>query len=337
MHSKLNILLTSSQVLTTPPSKYGGTEEVVANLAKGLADRGHEVTVASAKGSEQEFRRRFPKCNVEFIEGYPPLEGTEYDLAELYKDRIDEFDVVNHHGWSDAPHRLRKDVFHTIHGPYPGVMSKSRSIALSEGHRQHLMRTQPVDDCYFVYNGIDVDRYPYQEEKGDYLLYLARVDKSKGALDFIDICRRTGERGIIAGDDSLISDYRYVEEVIYQVDMCDDVDYLGEVSREYASELLRGAKALVAPLSDTWVEPFGLVYVEAQLSGCPVLVRKSGSTPEVVKHDVSGFALENLDDFPEYVHRLDEIKPEDCRNYAEKFNINQMAKDYEKVYGQGVA
>ena len=37
---------------TVPPQKYGGSELIVANLAKGLVDLGHEVSTFACGGSE---------------------------------------------------------------------------------------------------------------------------------------------------------------------------------------------------------------------------------------------------------------------------------------------
>ena len=52
------------------------------------------------------------------------------------------------------------------------------------------------------------------------------------------------------------------------------------------SALLKGARALVAPI--TWNEPFGLIAIEAMLSGCPVVGFPRGSLPEFVKKGVTG-------------------------------------------------
>ena len=45
--------------------------------------------------------------------------------------------------------------------------------------------------------------------------------------------------------------------------------YLGAVGTAKKVPLLRDARALLAPI--TWDEPFGLVLIEAMLSGCPVV------------------------------------------------------------------
>ena len=47
----MKIALVSTVFLRTPPEKYGGTERVVANLADGLVDAGHDVTLFATGNS----------------------------------------------------------------------------------------------------------------------------------------------------------------------------------------------------------------------------------------------------------------------------------------------
>jgi hypothetical protein len=51
-HLAMRIALIAPPWYTIPPSGYGGIEWVVALLADGLTDRGHEVTVFAAPGSD---------------------------------------------------------------------------------------------------------------------------------------------------------------------------------------------------------------------------------------------------------------------------------------------
>ena len=51
--------------------------------------------------------------------------------------------------------------------------------------------------------------------------------------------------------------------------------------------LLRDARALLAPID--WNEPFGLILIEAMLSGCPVVAFRHGSVPELIEQGVTGY------------------------------------------------
>ena len=66
----MRIAQVSPPWLAVPPKGYGGIEWVVALLADGLVDRGHDVTLVGAGNSAT--RARFvPTCPVAQTEGTP--------------------------------------------------------------------------------------------------------------------------------------------------------------------------------------------------------------------------------------------------------------------------
>jgi glycosyltransferase involved in cell wall biosynthesis len=81
---------------TIPPSGYGGIEWVVALLADGLADRGHEVTLFAPPGSQTEAELVPPLGEV------PPAEligDPWYEAAPAVSayDRGEGFDLLHDH------------------------------------------------------------------------------------------------------------------------------------------------------------------------------------------------------------------------------------------------
>ena len=103
--------------------------------------------------------------------------------------------------------------------------------------------------------------------------------------------------------------------------------------------MLRHARALLAPI--TWDEPFGLVAIEAMLSGCPVVGFPRGSLPELVEHGVTGYLAHNE---AEMVHLVRPGGPIDgfdrlrCRMRAiARFSSARMVADYERLYSMMVA
>ena len=55
------------------------------------------------------------------------------------------------------------------------------------------------------------------------------------------------------------------------------VTYLGPIGTEQKVPLLSRARALLSPID--WNEPFGLILIEAMLSGCPVVPSAGGVSP----------------------------------------------------------
>ena len=104
-----------------PPEAYGGTERVVALLADGLVDAGHDVTLFASGDSQTRARLEsvFHTAPSEWI-GHTYWEMQHAVHAFL---KADEFDVMHDHtgmlglafgGLVDVP------FCHTVHGPLDG-------------------------------------------------------------------------------------------------------------------------------------------------------------------------------------------------------------------------
>src|SRR5690606_10452403 len=72
------------------------------------------------------------------------------------------------------------------------------------------------------------------------------------------------------------------------------VEFLGEINDREKSSFLGDAAALLLPID--WPEPFGLVMIEAFACGTPVIAFRRGSVPEVVRHGVTGFIVDNVEE-----------------------------------------
>jgi glycosyltransferase involved in cell wall biosynthesis len=109
------------------------------------------------------------------------------------------------------------------------------------------------------------------------------------------------------------------------------VQYVGYVDPAERDELLGGARALLYPVQSP--EPFGLVLVEAMMSGTPVAALGLGAVPELVEEEVTG-AWEPPDgDIRAAVTRCLALDREAVRARAlERFSPDRMAADYEAVF-----
>src|SRR5918997_1521410 len=95
MPGPLSIALLGPPWIPIPPPGYGGIELVLALLADGLVDAGHDVTLYAAPGSET--RARLVPTYDE-----PPLDQIGQGLPELRHAlacllEAERFDVVNDH------------------------------------------------------------------------------------------------------------------------------------------------------------------------------------------------------------------------------------------------
>src|SRR4051794_32631273 len=92
---RLRIAILAPCWFAVPPVRYGGIEWIVALLADGLADAGHEVTLVASGGSQTR-----AELVVTFDE--PPSASIGMSLPEQAHTlacytRHDDFDVINDH------------------------------------------------------------------------------------------------------------------------------------------------------------------------------------------------------------------------------------------------
>ncbi len=98
-------------------------------------------------------------------------------------------------------------------------------------------------------------------------------------------------------------------------------EFLGEVTQSQKETLFKNAKAYLF-CSDN--EDFGMVSVEAQALGCPVIGYNSGGIKETVVHGKTGFLFDKLtpDSCTTAIQKLNQsrLSPQDCYRNALKFS-----------------
>lgn len=167
-------------------------------------------------------------------------------------------------------------------------------------------------------NYFDVNDFKYSPKKEDYFLYLGRVYDGKGVNIAIDATQRAGVKLVIAGQ----------KEEGYKLP--DHVEYVGYADTEKRKSLMAGARASFLP--SMYVEPFGGVQIENLLSGTPTITTDWGAFAENNLHGVTGYRCRVMQDFIDAIHRIDEIKPKDCRTWGENFSLEKVSLMYEKYF-----
>ncbi|MFO7774459.1 MAG: glycosyltransferase family 4 protein, partial [Candidatus Hydrogenedentota bacterium] len=179
-----------------------------------------------------------------------------------------------------------------------------------------------------VYNGIDTDLYPLQEERGGALVAYGRIHPEKGFHLAIEVAKKSGWRLIIAG---IIQDQAYFDEQIEPHIDGDQISFVGPVDVDGKNELFSQAAAVLH--LNTIPERFGLVMAESNCAGVPVIAMDLGSCREVIAHGETGFVVQDVDEAVESLKRLPEIDAKACRRRVEtKFSISSMVSGYEEAY-----
>src|SRR6185312_3441841 len=182
----------------------------------------------------------------------------------------------------------------TMHGP---VDAEHGEIMAALGETVHVVaisdaqRRDRADINWVatVYNAIDVEQYPFAQEKDDAVLWMGRFTPDKGPELAIDAAREAGVPIVLAGKCSEPAEQEFFDAEI-EPRLGDGVRYVGEVGGRAKRELCASARALVFPIQ--WEEPFGIVMLEALACGTPVVATARGSVPEVVEDGVNGVLLD---------------------------------------------
>ncbi|MDH4076252.1 MAG: glycosyltransferase, partial [Acidimicrobiia bacterium] len=205
------------------------------------------------------------------------------------------------------------------------------------GISRHQASTAPpeVPVAAVIHHGLDLDRYPYGPDGGDYLLALGRMNHDKGIDRAIDIARRAGMPLLIAAKMREPAEQRYFAEVI-EPHLDDRIRYVGEVGHADKIRLLQGARALLNPIR--WPEPFGLVMIEALACGTPVVTTNHGAAPEIVTHGETGLLSDDDAELVGAVLAVGELSRAACRARAEReFSAERMVTDHVAFFQMVVA
>ena len=129
-----------------------------------------------------------------------------------------------------------------------------------------------------VYGPVQIEKYIALERKpSDYYLFFGQITGYKRADIAIEACIRSGRKLIVAGAGVKKSIRKKIEKSGL-------VKFAGRVSEEEAFALFSQARALLYP----GIEDLGLVPIEANAAGCPVIAYRDGGAIETVKEDITG-------------------------------------------------
>jgi len=200
-------------------------------------------------------------------------------------------------------------------------------VSISEAQRL------PMPDANWlatVQHGVPEALYDPVYAAGSYLFFVGRISPEKRPDAAIAIAAAAGLPLKIAAKVDAV-DREYFKETIRPLLEHPLVEFLGEVDDARKGELLRGALALLFPID--WPEPFGLILIEALACGVPVIARRRGAVPEIIRDGVTGFVRETDEELVRAVHEVHRLDRRACRaEFETRFTAATMAGRYVDLY-----
>lgn len=349
----------------------GGTELFTYLLAEGLVKNGHDVTLYCAKGTKTSATQveicnpdeaMGGESNMEFV--YPL---TLVELRQALEDhKKNPYDIIH----SSIPkdfmttffaHDFNCPVVHTVHRDFLerekiynvykhlGISNNEHFVFVSQNaFKKSLYKKNGV----YIYNGIQIENFPFSETSGDKLLWFSRIDPVKGPKEAAQAAKEANRGLRLVGDIDRNAFAEYFRNEIQPL-LTPEITYEKSPDPEGRIKMYQEAKALL--FSIQWEEPFGLVLAESMACGTPIIAFARGSLPELVEDGKTGFLVNSSDtdirgDFQtkktgiaglvEAIDKLYSLSEEEykkirtnCRKRVEEmFTIEKTVKNYEELY-----
>ncbi len=290
-----------------PNNSSGGSNRLIDWLAVEQSKQGHRVYAMSSSGYSNRYYEHIKMPNDI---GYD-------DLIELIPDGITD---IEYHGGLDETivERLLSEYPRSLQVIHAGKGQGKKNVFVSRSHAERAGKR------VYAYNGVPEIDYIFNENKEDFLLFIAKVKRRKKGVDTaIKLAKKLKCKLIIAGGRRL----RCPETWFKWHPMITPVGYINGKEK---FEVLSKAKALIVPIR--WEEPFGLTIIEAMISGTPVIAFNRGAMKELIIDGVTGFLCNNESEMQDAIKNVHKISPLKCHEHAKRhFSSSVMYKKHEEL------
>ncbi len=308
----------------------GGLNVYVQQISKHLS-KTHNLTVVTAEKAENFKTDNLSFHSMDLFEPGLNIEDKEIFLQEFKETlsrafELQNYDIIHAHYWLSG--LIAKQISDELNIPYvftahslgvfldgynkervdceKMVMDSSNIITASSKYESSLItNSYDIDEKSIMQipPGIDKEIFTYDSnlERENILLSVGRIQEQKRQMEvlkFIDnfrkidtnfLCYFVGGPSGKSGDDYLIE----LKNTVKELNLDSNVEFLGNLTQTEIKILMNRSKLLI---HTSQYETFGLVAIEANAMGVPVLTTNRGSLMEIIEHNNNGYISENLID-----------------------------------------
>ena len=356
----------------------GGLNVYVQQISKQLSNK-NNVTVVTAEKAES-----FKIDNLEFhsldlFESGLSVDDKEIHLLEFKKNLeekfdLESFDIIHAHYWLSG--LVAKQISEELNIPYiftshslgvflegynkervdceKLVMRSSSFITASSQYENNLIsENYDIDKKKIkqITPGVDRKVFVLDEniKRENILLSIGRIQEQKRQLDvlkFLDnfrkidsnfLCYFVGGPSGKSGDDYL----NQLKDNVKELNLESNTEFLGNLTQLKIKELMNRSKLLI---HTSHFETFGLVAIEANTMGVPVLTTNQGPLSEIIENNVNGYLTEGLinsqvNNFVKNLLNDDKQFQKfqmNCHEKSKKFDWKSTAKELENLYNSAL-
>jgi D-inositol-3-phosphate glycosyltransferase len=350
----------------------GGLNVYVENISKQLS-KNNTVVVVTAEEAKS-----FKKDNLEFrsfnlFNQDLSTEDKESYLQEFIDKLFDSldlnsFDVIHAHYWlsgligRDLASKLNKPLIYTSHsfGVFLDGYNKERVdceklimlsanavTSSSKFEEEVILENYIVDSTKIKQITPGVDNEIFSPDlslnRENIFLSIGRIQEQKGQIEtikFLDNFRKVENnfQCYFVGGPSGKTGHAYLEnlkQTVSELNLDSHIDFLGNLSQEKVRDLLNKSKLLI---HTSKLETFGLVAIEANAMGVPVLTNNNGSLLEIIDNNKNGLYSENLLDgsvnyfVQDLLNNNFDENMQNCIEKSKKYSWKNTLNDLEALY-----
>ena len=354
----------------------GGMSVYVQQISKYLSQN-HNVTVVTGEKADSFTDKNLEFISLDIFESELNVEDKEIYLQEFKNKLVDSldlnsFDVIHAHYWLSG--LVAKEISNELNIPFI-FTSHSLGIFLDGYNKErvdcekivmtstNLVTASSVFETMLIADTYKIDENKIKKitpgvdrkifipdlsvEKENIILSIGRIQEQKGQLQTIEFLNNFKKiqndfKCYFVGGPSGKHGNEYLHELkqtIKDFNLDKHVEFLGDLPQTEIIELFKKAKLLI---HTSKFETFGLVAIEANTMGVPVLTTNNGSLMEIIENNKNGYLSENLIDsnVNNFVNNLfnNVTKYEEthlsCIEKSKKYDWMKTANELESLYQQ---